>query len=176
MAAELERNYTCERCGLRAIVVLEAQAMNAMAREDDANSAVGLVRCPGCERRPRAAMISSAARIALWSIGAAIAFWFVGYALTPGRLGDYQTLWTLEPLILVLAASLAIVIEIRRWEAAGRARVVRTVGPLPERDLPKAKVVSKAVLARAPAPPPVIVVERELPAPVAAGEPPRFLK
>lgn len=182
MAAELERNYLCEHCGLRAIVVVEAQAMNAMAREADANSSLGLVKCPGCDRRPRAAMISSATRIALWSIGGAIAFWFVGVALTPGRLGDVRTLWILEPLVLVLAGGFALVIEIRRWEAAGRARVVRTIGVQPDKELPKAKAIVRArppMPAPAPAPAPVpapIVVARELPPPSPPGEGPRFLK
>ncbi len=183
MAAELERNYTCEHCGLRALVVIEAEAMDPMAREEDANSTLGLIRCPGCRHRPRAAMRSSAARIALWSIGAAVLFWFVGYALTPGRLGDYQTLWTLEPLVLVLAAGLAFTYELRRWDAAGRARVIETKGPLPEKELPKA--IAKVPRARTasvppPPPPPVavapVIVARELPPPVAPGEPPRFLK
>ena len=53
MGAELERNYTCEHCGMRAIVVIEAQAMDAMAREQDANSSLGLVKCPSCGQRPR---------------------------------------------------------------------------------------------------------------------------
>ena len=183
MAAELERNFTCEHCGLRALVVIEAQAMDELAREEDANSTLGLMKCPGCERRPRAAMRSSALRIALWSIGAAVLFWFVGYALTPGRLGDYQTLWTLEPLVLVLAGGLAFTYELRRWDAAKRARVLKTQGPLPEKELPKA--IAKVPRARtasvpppAPAPlvAPIIVEERELPPPADPSQGPRFLK
>ena len=179
MAAELERNFTCEACGLRALVVIEAQAMDPMSREEDANSTLGLVKCPGCGHRPRAAMRSSALRIAAWSIGGAVLFWFVGYALTPGRLGDYQTLWTLEPLVMVLAGGVAFTFELRRWEAAGRARVIETKGPLPAQELPKA-IVRARTASVPPAPaavvPDPVVVERELPPPVAPGEPPRFLK
>ena len=83
------------------------------------------------------------------SVGSAIAFWLIGNIAAPHSFANWQMLWTLEPLVLVLAAGFGIVIEIRRWGAAGNARVVRTLMPSQAKELPKAKAVVRRA-ARSP--------------------------
>jgi len=200
MAEELERNYECPRCGVRAVVVVEAEASRSpwrrteerlgpdgMARQDDATSALGLARCPSCRERPKAALLWSSLRVVSYGIGAIVAYGLLG-VVVGGRMRfrNLSMLFQYAPVIFGVAGVVATMIEIRRWGAAGKIRVIQELRPAIEKALPKATAKAKARVVTAPpvaAPPPpvapVIIAKSAPPAVVAPASPdegPRFLK
>jgi hypothetical protein len=203
MGTELDRNYECPRCGIRAIVVVEAEASmspwrrfesraispDGMARQDDATRSLGLVRCPSCNQRPPLALVWSALRVLGYAIGAVLVYSILGSA-TVARVWRLRLPFEYIPVVFGAAGVIATMIEIRRWGAAGKARIVRVIAAPVERALP----VAKARRVRAPSPSPA-VAPRPAAAPVkdalakpaapaappsspppAPGDGPRFLK
>jgi hypothetical protein len=192
MAEELERNYECPRCGMRAVVVVEAEASRSpwrrteerlgadgLARQDDATSALGLVRCPSCRERPRGALVWSALRVVTYGIGAIFAYGLLGVAVGGRvRFRSLSMLFEYAPVIFGVAGVIATMIEIRRWGAAGKIRVIQELRAPIEKTLPRAQ--ARVVTAPPVAPPPPVVVVKSAPPPVIAAaspdEGPRFLK
>jgi DNA-directed RNA polymerase subunit RPC12/RpoP len=189
--AELERNYECPRCGMKAIVVVRGERSmtpwqrgteasvslsieDGMRRQDDATKTLGLVSCPSCSRRPALALVWSGLRVIGCGIGAA----FVVLMGTRGRL-----LLAYLPLLFVGGCAIGVAIEARRWHAAGKIVVLRMISGPP----PKAVATRKALPVAKPAPPappppppppitPSAPVERDLPLPADPSQGPRFLK
>lgn len=184
MTAELERNYECPHCGMKAIVVVRGERAltpfqkrtsstaslsidDGMRRQDDATRTLGLVACPSCGRRPRFALVWSALR----AIGVGIGAVFVSV------LGSraYYT-WSWVPIVFAGGCGLGAVIEVRRWGAAGKMIVLRMISGPP----PKARALDKPAPPPAPkqlpAPAPAPLVARDLPPPADPSKGPSFLK
>lgn len=150
MAGELERDFECPHCKVRAIVAVDVEAAmtpwerleagrlslaNNMATQDDATRTLGLVRCPRCGARPPMALLWSSLRVVGYTFGAMLAFLIV-FRWALGLL----PIWTLG---LAGAAALVagIAVEIRRWGAAAKIRILRMRDPAPERALPVAQLI-----------------------------------
>jgi hypothetical protein len=193
MADELERHYECPRCGMRAVVVVEAEASRSpwrrteerlgadgLARQDDATSALGLARCPSCHERPAGALLWSSLRVVTYSIGAIVAYGLIGVVIGGRmRFRSLTMLFEYAPVIFGVAGVVATMIEIRRWGAAGKMRVIQELRAPIEKTLPRAqaRVVTAPPVAAEKKP---AAVEKSAPPPViepaSPDEGPRFLK
>jgi hypothetical protein len=135
--SELERNYECPRCGMRALVAVDGRGASAERRDADANAVLAMAACPRCYERPGGVVGKAALRIALLSIGAAVAFWMVVATLLLHRLDQLGDLWALEPVVLLATAGWLAAVELRRWRAGARLTIVRERAPAPD-GLPRA--------------------------------------
>ena len=191
--AELERNYECPHCGMKAIVVVRGERSltpfqkrtestvslsieDGMRRQDDATKTLGLVACPSCGRRPALAPLWSALRVLGVGIGAV-------FATMVGTRRVYL-FWRYVPFIFVIGLGIGAWFEVRRWHAAGKIVVVRMISGPP----PKAVAIDRPAPPKKlePAPPPkkvepakiepAPVIERDLPPPADPSQGPRFLK
>jgi hypothetical protein len=186
VAGELERDYECPHCKVRAIVAVDVEATMTpwerleagrlaragdMATQDDATRTLGLVRCPQCGARPPMALLWSSLRVVGYTLGSVLVMlvllrWAIG--LVP--------IWTFG--VGTVAAGVAgVAVEVRRWRAAAKIRIVRMREPAPERSLPVATVV-KGGAEPAPTSQPLAPLSTEAPdrgdgAPI--GDKPRML-
>jgi hypothetical protein len=178
VAEQLERDYECERCGIRAIVIVEGQRVRTPFRrranrrgprlddelgtQDDASQTLGLTACPGCGRRPGFALGWSVLRTIACGIGGAVASLYVGPSLFWIAFG------------LATGAATGAAIELRRWRSAGRVRVIRELRPPHHLPLPTA-IATRALPVPMPEPRPAPKPAPPLPPPDPAGGP-RLLK